>query len=125
MANLTELKKELLADSVIDAAEVKTIKDVIYEDGKIDKEEAEFLFEINDAVSGKENAPEWSELFINAITSFMLEDETSPNEIDDDEAKYLYEKIKGDGQVDELERALLENLKAKSNNFPEILASLL
>lgn len=55
----------------------------------------------------------------------MLEDETSPNEIDDDDAKCLYEKIKGDGQVDELERALLENLKAKSNNFPEILASLL
>ena len=125
MANLTELKKELIADGVIDAAEVKTIKEVIYEDGKIDNEEAEFLFDINDAVSGKENAPEWNELFINAITSFMLEDETSPNEIDDDEAKYLYEKVKGDGQVDELERALLENLKAKSNNFPEILASLL
>ena len=125
MANLTELKKELLADGVIDAAEVKTIKEVIYEDGNIDKEEAEFLFDINDAVSGKENAPEWKDLFINAITSFMLEDETSPNEIDDEEAKYLYEKIKGDGQVDELERALLENLKAKSNNFPEILASLL
>ena len=125
MANLTELKKELLADGVIDAAEVKTIKEVIYEDGKIDKEEAEFLFDINDAVSGKENAQEWNDLFINAITSFMLEDETSPNEIDDEEAKYLYEKIKGDGQVDELERALLENLKAKSNNFPEILASLL
>ena len=125
MANLTELKKELLADGVIDAAEVKTIKEVIYEDGKIDKEEAEFLFDINDAVSGKENAQEWNDLFINAITSFMLEDETSPNEIDDEEAKYLYEKIKGDGRVDELERALLENLKAKSNNFPEILASLL
>lgn len=125
MANLNELKKELLADGIIDAAEVKTIKEAIYEDGKIDKEEAEFLFDINDAVSEKENAPEWKELFINAITSFMLEDETSPNEIDDDEAKYLYEKIKGDGQVDELERALLENLKAKSNNFPEILASLL
>lgn len=125
MANLTELKKELLADGVIDAAEVKTIKDVIYKDGKIDKEEAEFLFDINDSVSGKENAAEWNELFVNAITSFLLEDETSPNEIDDDESKYLYEKIKGDGKIDDTERALLENLKAKSKNFPEILASLL
>ena len=49
----------------------------------------------------------------------------SPNEIDDEEANYLYNQIKGDGQVDETERALLENLKAKSKNFPEILASLL
>lgn len=125
MVNLEELKKELLADGIIDAAEVQTIKEVIYEDGKIDKEEADFLFEINDAVSGKENAPEWKALFVDAITSYLLEDETSPGEIDDDEAKELYEQIKGDGQVDDTERALLENLKAKSKNFPEILASLL
>lgn len=125
MANLEELKKELLADGIIDAAEVQTIKEVIYEDGKIDKEEADFLFEINDAVSGKENAPEWKTLFVDAITSYLLEDETSPGEIDDDEAKELYEQIKGDGQVDDTERALLENLKAKSKNFPEILASML
>lgn len=125
MANLEQLKKELLADGIIDAEEVKTIKEVIYEDGKIDKDEADFLFELNDAVSGKENAPEWKDLFVNAITSFMLEDEVSPNEIDEEEANYLFNQIKGDGQVDETERALLENLKAKSNNFPEILASLL
>lgn len=125
MANLEQLKKDLLADGIIDAEEVKTIKEVIYEDGKIDKDEADFLFELNDAVSGKENAPGWKSLFIDAITSFMLEDEVSPNEIDDEEANYLYNQIKGDGQVDETERALLENLKAKSKNFPEILASLL
>lgn len=125
MANLEQLKKDLLADGIIDAEEVKTIKDVIYEDGKIDKDEADFLFELNDAVSGKENAPEWKFLFIDAITSFMLEDVVSPNEIDDEEANYLYNQITGDGQVDETERALLENLKAKSKNFPEILASLL
>ena len=125
MANLEQLKKDLLADGIIDAEEVKTIKEVIYEDGKIDKDEADFLFELNDAVSGKENAPEWKSLFIDAIPSFMLEDEVSPNEIDDEEANYLYNQIKGDGQVDETERALLENLKAKSKNFPEILASLL
>ena len=125
MANLEQLKQDLLADGIIDAEEVKTIKEVIYEDGKIDKDEADFLFELNDAVSGKENAPEWKSLFIDAITSFMLEDEVSPNEIDDEEANYLYNQIKGDGQVDETERALLENLKAKSKNFPEILASLL
>ena len=125
MAHLEQLKKDLLADGIIDAEEVKTIKEVIYEDGKIDKDEADFLFELNDAVSGKENAPEWKSLFIDAITSFMLDDEVSPNEIDDEEANYLYNQIKGDGQVDETERALLENLKAKSKNFPEILASLL
>ena len=125
MANLDQLKKDLLADGIIDSDEVKTIKKVIYEDGKIDKDEADFLFELNDAVSGKDNAAEWKDLFVDAITAFVLEDEVSPNEIDDDEAEYLYDQIKGDGQVDDIERALLENIKAKAKNFPEILASLL
>lgn len=125
MANLEQLKKELLADGIIDSEEVKTIKAVIYEDGKIDKDEADFLFELNDAVSGKENAPEWKNLFVDAITAFVLEDEVSPNEIDEDEAEYLYNQIKGDGQVDDIERALLENIKAKAKSFPEKLASLL
>ena len=125
MANLEQLKKELLADGIIDSEEAKTIKAVIYEDGKIDKDEADFLFELNDAVSGKENAPEWKDLFVDAITAFVLEDEVSPNEIDEDEAEYLYNQIKGDGQVDDIERALLENIKAKAKSFPAKLASLL
>ena len=125
MANLEQLKKELLADGIIDSEEVKTIKAVIYEDGKIDKDEADFLFELNDAVSGKENAPEWKDLFVDAITAFVLEDEVSPNEIAEDEAEYLYNQIKGDGQVDDIERALLENIKAKAKSFPAKLASLL
>jgi hypothetical protein len=62
---------------------------------------------------------------VKAITSFVLEDETSPGEIDDDEAKYLYDQIKGDGQIDDIEKALLENIKAKSKNFPALLAELL
>lgn len=125
MANLNELKKEILADGVIDAEEVMTIKQIIYSDGKIDKEEADFLFDINDEVTGKNNSPEWKNLFIEAITSFILEDEASPNEIDEDEAMYLYDHINGDGQVDDTERALLENIKQKSKNFPEVLDSLL
>lgn len=125
MANLDELKKDLLSDGIIDVEEVKTIKHKIYEDGKIDREEADFLFELNDAVTGKDNAPEWKELFIDAITAYVLEDEMSPDVIDEDEADYLYEQINGDGQIDDTERALLENIKAKAKNFPEKLASLL
>ena len=125
MANLDELKKDLLSDGIIDIEEVETIKHKIYEDGKIDREEANFLFELNDAVTGKDNAPEWKELFIDAITAYVLEDEMSPDVIDEDEADYLYEQINGNGQIDDTERALLENIKAKAKNFPEKLASLL
>ncbi len=119
--NLSELKKSILADGVIDATEVKQLREVLYADGKIDKEEAEFLFDLNDAVSGKDNDASWETLFIDAITSFLLEDETSPGEIDDEEAQWLLAKIQGDGEVDGIERALLENLKAKAKSMPAIL----
>ena len=125
MKTLEELKKDLLADGIIDAGEVKELEKVLYADGMIDKDEADFLFELNNAVSGKENAPEWKELFVKAITSFVLDDDQSNGEVDEEEAKYLYNQIKGDGQIDDIEKALLENIKAKSKNFPALLAELL
>ena len=125
MKTLDELKKELLADGIIDADEVKELEAVLYEDGVIDKDEADFLFDLNDAVTGKANDPSWEGLFIKAITSFVLDDETSPGEIDDEEAQYLFDKIKGDGQVDGTEKALLLNIKKNSKNFPKILEELL
>ena len=125
MKSLKQLKNELLADGIIDAAEVKELKEILYADGVIDTEEAEFLFEINDAVSGKENDSNWETLFIDAITSYLLEDENSPGEIDEEEAKWLYEKIKADGQIDGTEKNLLLNLKSKAKSFPSNLESLL
>jgi len=125
MKSLEQLKKELLADGIIDAAEVNELKEILYADGVIDSEEAEFLFEINDAVSGKENDPSWETLFIDAITSYLLEDENSPGEIDEEEANWLYKKIKGDGQIDGTEKNLLLNLKSKAKSFPSNLESLL
>jgi|TARA_B110000240_G_C13339790_1_gene384995 hypothetical protein len=125
MKNLKELKKELLSDGIIDAGEVLEIREIIYADGKIDSEEADFLFEINDAVSGKNNDSSWTTLFIEAITSYLLEDENSPGEIDDDEATWLFDKINGDGQIDEIEKQLLLNIKSKVDTLQSNLESLL
>ncbi|MDR2621986.1 MAG: TerB family tellurite resistance protein [Dysgonamonadaceae bacterium] len=121
MNKLQELKNSILADGVIDEAEVKQLREVLYADGKIDKEEADFLFELNDAVSGKTNHSSWETLFVEAISGYLLEDETSPNEIDDNEAKWLLSKIQGDGQLDKTEIALLNNLKKKAKTFPSVL----
>lgn len=121
MKTLNELKKSILADGVIDETEVQELRKVLFADGKIDTEEAEFLFELNDAVSGKNNHPSWKTLFVEAITSLLLDDETSPGEIDDEEAKWLLSKIQGDGQLDKIEQALLDNLKAKAKKLPKSL----
>lgn len=125
MSKFNELKKSILADGVIDEQEVKQLREILYADGVIDKEEAEFLFELNDAVSGKDNHASWTVLFIEAITSFLLEDETSPGEVDVEEANWLIAKIQGDGKLDEIESSLLNNLKAKAKKMPQSLIDLL
>jgi hypothetical protein len=114
MSTLAELKTSVLEDGTVDAAEVAQIREAIFDDGIVDREEADFLFEINDAVSGKENDAGWQTLFVEGISKHVLEDETSPGVIDNDEAAYLKEKIHGDGQVDDAEKALLSEIKDKA-----------
>ena len=125
MKTLQQLKTEILEDGVIDASEVQEIEAMIYQDGVIDQEEADFMFDLNDAGSGKSNHDSWGDLFIKAISSFVLDDEESNGEIDDDEANYLYNKIQGDGQVDHIELKLLNHLKSSVTSFPDILNKLL
>ena len=122
---LQQLKNELLADGKIDAEEVNKLREVLYADGKIDQEEADFIFEINDAVSGKKNAPAWNQFFVQAISDFLLNDEKSPGVIDEEEGKWLIEKIGADGQVDGVEKELILNLKKKAKSMPSFALSLI
>jgi uncharacterized membrane protein YebE (DUF533 family) len=121
MSSLDQLKEELIADGIIDAEEVEQIRNVIYSDGVIDSEEVDFLFEVNDAVSGNDNDPAWNELFAEAVASNILEDGV----IDDEETSMLVAKIEGDGTVDQAEKKLLLLLKEKSETFPAELEALL
>ncbi|MGL4101625.1 hypothetical protein ACSX02_12290, partial [Staphylococcus epidermidis] len=82
-----------LKDGIIDDDEVLIIRRIIYVKGGesgfgVGREEANWLFELNDAVSGQNNSPNWGQLFIEAISKHVLEDVESPNEIDDEEAKW-------------------------------------
>jgi uncharacterized tellurite resistance protein B-like protein len=123
--NLEELKKDLLADGKIDAEEVNKLREVLFADGKIDQDEADFLFEINDAVSGKPNDSSWKAFFVEAISDYLLNDEKSPGVIDEEEGKWLVEKIGADGQVDGAEKQLLDHLKKNAKKMPATVTALM
>jgi uncharacterized membrane protein YebE (DUF533 family) len=125
MTDFQSLKESILADGIIDSDEVEKIRSIIFEDGKIDTDEANFLFELNDAVSGKANAPAWENLMVDAITKYLLEDEKSPGEVDEEEGKWLVSKIEGDGKIDEIEKLILLNIKNKSKTIPNSLIPLM
>ena len=109
---LTDLANDILSDGIIDADEVSKIRERVYADGIIDREEADFLFQLNDGASGKDNDPAWKAFFVEAITDHVLKDETSPDILDEDEAQYLIKKIEADDQVDDVELELLVNISA-------------
>jgi hypothetical protein len=116
---LSSLKTAILEDGVIDAAEVAMLRTVIYGAGgaggaSVARSEADLLFELNDATSGKANHASWKNLFVEAISSHVLEDVESPGKIDDAEADWLISRIEKDGVYDENEKALLANIKAKA-----------
>ncbi|MBT9140356.1 MAG: hypothetical protein DDT30_00932 [Dehalococcoidia bacterium] len=118
---LDKLAAEIVEDGIIDANEVQRIRERIYADKIIDRQEADFLFKLNDAVSGANNDPSWKELFVEALTAHVLEDVQSPGVVDADEAAYLIEKIKADEKVDEVELALLVNITATAQKCHESL----
>lgn len=123
--NLKTFADEILADGVIDKQEVDKIREVLLEDGVIDKEEAEFLFLLNDATSGKANCPEWKDLMVDSIVSYLLDDEKSPGVVDDDEGKWLVSMVEGDGKLDEVEKAVLLALSKKAKSIsPELKSKL-
>lgn len=112
---LQELFTDIVEDGVVDAAEVAVLRERLYADGIVDREEANFLFDLNDAVSGRDNAPEWQAFFVEAIADHLLKDDESPGEIDEGEGDWLVSRIEGDGEYDAVEKALLAHLKAAAS----------
>ncbi|MDR1674887.1 MAG: YqhA family protein [Tannerella sp.] len=121
MNNLQELKKSIFADGVIDEADITLLRGVIFDEEGVSRKKADFLFEIKDAIGKKKLTAELEVVFVEAITAYLLDDEDSPGEIDESEAKWLRAKIQYKGYVDHIDKRLLANLRKRSINFPEIL----
>lgn len=122
MTDFNELRKEIFTNGRIDEGEVERLNSALFEDGEgMTMEKGNFLFNVKDRISPEHRTSHFNHLFINAISSLLLEDEISPGEIDDNEAKWLRGKIQSKGYHDDLDNALLDNLKNRSINFPHIL----
>lgn len=115
---LDEVVKMIIDDEVVDADEVKALEMRLYADTQIDREEADALFAINDAVILKRCDPSWRELFVRAVTDHVLADVESPDVLDDDEWAWLKAKIGADGKIDPNERALLNNIMNRARRVP-------
>jgi len=106
MSKLNDLKARLLADGVIDDAEVKELRAELFADGKIDRDETELLVALRN--EAKKTCPSFEQLFIDAIKANVLTD----GSIDAAEAAWLRKAVFADGKVDDTEKKLLSELRA-------------
>lgn len=84
--------------------EVKALREEIFADGKVTKEELLDLWEEKDAQ--EETTCEFDSLFAEAAMAWLLAD----GKIDEEEAQFLIDKINEDDDIDNAENELLEQI---------------
>lgn len=120
-ATINEIRRQIFTDGKIDHQDIVLLKKAMTEEGKVTLKMANLLFDIKDNVAQSKLPAGFKEFFVKAITSHLLDDEETPGEIDEEEAKWLRGKIQKNGKLDDFDKALLANLKENSINYPAIL----
>lgn len=121
MKEYVELRREICKDGVITEEGVERLRLFLISDGGVNREKANLLFDIKNSIPKNKIPQSFKHLFVDEISKYLLEDEDSPGEIDEEEAKWLRAKIQYNGKIDDLDNAILHNLKKKSINFPQVL----
>lgn len=120
-SQIDNIRREIVSDGKIDHHDLDILKSYIAETGKVNSKIANLLFDIKDNVAHSKLPANFKDFFVATILSYLLDDETTPGEIDEEEAKWLRGKIQKNGKVDAYDMALLNELREKSINFPQIL----
>lgn len=125
MKNLDEIRRAIVASGSITAYDVDDIREIVYHDGKVERDEAEFLFAIKKELNDLGNLRAWNDFFVQAMCDYVLGGDHSKPEISAVDAQWLVEKIGEDNIIDEVEQRLLKQLRKEAKNFPLCLQELL
>lgn len=118
MFEAADIKRKVINDGELKEEDVQLLHDALFDEEGMTREKGELLFDLKDTISPEKQTDSFKQLFIEAITVLLLEDEVSPGEIDEAEAKWLRAKVQKKGYFDKTDRKLLDNLRRKSINFP-------
>ena len=97
MRNLRAIEEKILANGRVDTPELEMLRKELYADGKIDRQEADFLVELHKRVQHR--TPAFEHFFYAAIKHHILAD----GRIDAEEAAWLRRMLFADGKIDDQE----------------------
>lgn len=118
--SLEQLLEKITVQKNITDEQIIQVGKALYAEGRVDSQEAEILFKINDVLLKTKNK-KWQEFFVNALTDhyYFRKGQTHVS-ISLQDANALLERIHSDGRVDEqTELLLLTNLMRYLSNVPE------
>ena len=117
------LVDDIIAKGTVSADDVLQLRRTMFQDGLIDRREAEQVFAIDAACT--EKAPEWSAFFVDALTDHVVWKVEPKKYVSDEKANFLIDHILRDGKVDgETELELLINVVHWAISRPPALALL-
>lgn len=121
MEALETIRDRVIKNHELTAQDVAEIQDLVKGPGGMDMKKGNLLFEIKEhALKGKVD-PKFKKVFVDAITKYLIDDPDSPGKIDAQEAQWLRARIQYNSNYDSYDKAVVENLRKKSINFPKIL----
>ena len=121
MENLEIIRDRVIKHHELTENDVNEIANILKDSIGMDMRRGNLLFEIKEhALKGKYD-PRFKKVFVDAITKFLLDDDNSPGKIDPEEAKWLRARIQYNGEYDAFDKAVIDNIRKKSINFPKIL----
>lgn len=114
------LAAQAAGDGTISADEILALRRAAWPDGKIDPEEAEAIFIMNDQLAAPTR--EWSDFFLEALVEFTVNGTEPRGHVSDENARWLIERVSHDGKVESLtELELLVRVLEKALSAPEAL----
>ena len=108
MPNLRELEERLIANGRVDGHELRLLREVLYADDKIDRQEADFLVVLHKRVQTRTHR--FQRFFDNAIKDHIL----ANGRISAEETAWLRRMLFADGKIKDEERKFLHELKGES-----------
>ena len=112
------LAREILAGGAIDANDVLRLRQEVFKDGIVEREEADLVFYLND--HGAENDEAWNRFFVGTLTDYFVWKQYPRGVLSDDDGAFLIERVTDDGKIaDKTEFDLLVDIVDKARQCPE------
>lgn len=117
---LLTLCEHIAADRFISAEEAFQLRQAIFPDGVVSREEAEVLISLEGRVANSDEA--WSQAFVEAVVDYVLQAGEYPGHVDENTASWLMARFGDDGARDTEIEVLLKTLE-RAESAPASLAA--